>query len=98
MRKFYFVFPLLVNIFFNISAQIGIGTPTIQPGIVLQVDSNNKGVSLPNVSLTSTSVFAPVTGTPVTGLTVYNTTIAEGMVTVNCSIRISIYSFTYPAS
>ncbi|WP_027379305.1 hypothetical protein [Chryseobacterium daeguense] len=76
MRKFYFVFPLLVNIFFNISAQIGIGTPTIQPGIVLQVDSNNKGVSLPNVSLTSTSVFAPVTGTPVTGLTVYNTTIA----------------------
>lgn len=57
----------------NTYAQVGIGTQVVQNGIALQVESSNKGILLPNISLTSTSVFAPVTGNPVSGLMVYNT-------------------------
>lgn len=73
MRKKNFLLPLLFFQYFYLSAQVGIGTPTVQPGIILQVESPNKGVLLPNVSLTSAIVFAPITGTPTNGLMVYNT-------------------------
>ncbi|SIQ31340.1 hypothetical protein SAMN05880574_1109 [Chryseobacterium sp. RU37D] len=73
MRKFYLFFPFLVCIFSNILAQVGIGTSIIQPGVMLQIESSNKGVSLPNVNLTSTAIFSPIIGTATTGLMVYNT-------------------------
>ncbi|WP_312390178.1 hypothetical protein [Chryseobacterium sp.] len=73
MKKIHNLLPLLLFQSLKSIAQIGIGTSNTQPGIMLQVESPNKGVLLSNVSLTSTTVFAPITGTPTNGLIVYNT-------------------------
>lgn len=72
MKKYNLILPLLLGLSLKITAQVGIGIPAVQSGIMLQVESPNKGVLLPNVSLTSTNVFSPVTGTPTNGLIVYN--------------------------
>ncbi len=60
--------------------QVGIGTNSINPNIILQVESipysgstSNGGILFPRIALTAANIFAPVTGTPVTGLMVYNT-------------------------
>jgi hypothetical protein len=76
MKANYFILPLFLVLSSKSIAQVGIGTTTIQPGIMLQVESTNKGVLLPNVNLTSTTVFSPVTGTQTNGLMVYNTNTA----------------------
>ncbi|MBE9461419.1 hypothetical protein ACFP1I_01465 [Dyadobacter subterraneus] len=62
----------------SVFAQVKIGTnpTTIAAGSALEVEATDKGVRLPQVSLTSTIVFAPVAGTGTSatspGMTVYN--------------------------
>ncbi|MGG5210025.1 hypothetical protein ACQWU4_13930 [Chryseobacterium sp. MIQD13] len=65
----------------NVFGQVGIGTSSVDPGIVLQIQSTPQqnssyfgGILFPRVALTATDIFAPVSGTAVTGLMVYNTT------------------------
>lgn len=56
------------------SAQVKIGAnPTdVNPNSILELESSNKGLLLPRVSLTSTTSFAPLAA-HVSGMTVYNT-------------------------
>ncbi|GAA5102309.1 hypothetical protein GCM10023210_43190 [Chryseobacterium ginsengisoli] len=72
MKKIHFILPLFFILSSKTKAQVGIGIQTVQPGVMLQVESPNKGVLLPNVSLTSTILFSPVTGNATNGLIVYN--------------------------
>jgi hypothetical protein len=76
-----------------IEGSTGIGTSTVFEGSLLELNSNNKGLRLPQVFLTNTRAFAPITGTippttpnPSYGLTVYNT-----------NPNIVAGSFEYPA-
>lgn len=51
---------------------VGVNTDTPDPSAILDIQSNNQGVSFPNVSLVNITVSNPVTN-PVEGLVVYNT-------------------------
>lgn len=55
-------------------AQVKIGdNPTIiNPGSVLELESTNKGLLMPRISLTNTTVWG-LSGTPAAGMHVYNT-------------------------
>ncbi|MCF2491457.1 tail fiber domain-containing protein [Dyadobacter sp. CY347] len=61
----------------NSHAQLKVGEnpSSIHPASVLEVESPNKGLLLPRVTLTSTTVWG-LAGTPVAGMQVYNTNIA----------------------
>ena len=75
MKKLLFITALLTINF--ITAQVGIGTTEIQNGVELQIESNNKGVLIPRVALTTTSLAAPVGPAPIaTGVLIYNTATA----------------------
>ena len=65
---------ILLSLFLStvVKAQQGFGTSTPAPSSVIDAVSNNKGVLLPRVALTSTIVAAPVTA-PANSLTVFNT-------------------------
>jgi len=76
-----------------IEGSTGIGTSAVFEGSLLELNSYNKGLRLPQVFLTNTRAFAPITGTippttpnPSYGLTVYNT-----------NPNIVAGSFEYPA-
>lgn len=57
----------------QVTAQkIGANPTTITPSAVLDIESTNKGVLFPRVTLTSTTDVATI-ASPATGLTVYNT-------------------------
>ncbi len=56
----------------SINAQVGVGTTTPNSSTMLDVYSSNKGVSFPNVNLTSETDVATI-ASPMTGLMVYNT-------------------------
>lgn len=72
MKKLLFISTLfIIN---SISAQVGIGTTVIQNGVELQIESNNKGLLIPRVALTTTLLAAPVGPVPIaTGILIYNT-------------------------
>lgn len=53
-------------------AQVGIGTTTIENGVQLQIESNNRGLLIPRVSLTTTLLATPLPAAPATGVLVYN--------------------------
>jgi hypothetical protein len=60
-----------------IYAQVGIGTTVIENGVQLQIESNNKGLLIPRVALTSTLLAAPVGPAPIAnGVLIYNTATA----------------------
>jgi hypothetical protein len=65
--------------FMGATAQVKIGTPAGAPdaSAMLQVESSNKGLRLPQVALTTTTTFgltAPTSAPAAVGMTVYNTT------------------------
>jgi hypothetical protein len=75
MKKLLFISALFTINF--ITAQVGIGTTTIQNGVELQIESNTRGLLIPRVALTATSSAAPVGPTPIaTGILIYNTATA----------------------
>jgi hypothetical protein len=59
----------------NMSAQVKIGdnTTSINDSSLLELESVNKGVLFPRVSLTNSTSYSPLAGTQVMGMTVYNT-------------------------
>lgn len=68
--------PLFTSVFLlfckTLTAQIGIGTSNPDPSAILQVESNNKGVLFPRVSLQSFTDNITISN-PANGLTVFNT-------------------------
>ena len=67
---------LIFLCFFSISflrAQVAIGTTQIEHGVMLQLESEDKGLSIPNVSLTSILDVMTISPSNVDGLMVYNT-------------------------
>ena len=75
MKKLLFITALLIINFTN--AQVGIGTTVIENGVELQIQSNNRGLLIPRVALTTTSLAAPVGPAPIaTGILIYNTATA----------------------
>lgn len=70
----------LGGVFYSVvSAQVGIGNTvnTFDESEALKIVSTNKGVIIPNVSLTSLSSASPITS-PATSLLVYNTNTTTG--------------------
>ncbi len=75
MKKLLFISALFTITCMN--AQVGIGTTVIENGVELQIESNNKGLLIPRIALTSTSSAAPVGPAPIaTGVLIYNTATA----------------------
>ena len=65
---------------FSISlfSQVGIGTVSPSAGALLDIDSSEKGLLIPRVSIADINTIAPVTGGATTGLLVYNTNTVTG--------------------
>lgn len=57
----------------SLRAQVGIGTTNLDNSEALRIESNNKGVLLPNLSIPDLSQPSPVLTTPPESLFVYNT-------------------------
>ncbi|WP_299769114.1 hypothetical protein [uncultured Dokdonia sp.] len=55
----------------TIQAQVAIGTTQLDAGAIFQVDSNDKGVLIPRISLTSNTDVTTIEN-PAEGLTIYN--------------------------
>ncbi len=61
----------------TVAAQVGIGFEgPLEPGAILQIESDNQGVMLPNVALTSRTDNTTITGGAVEGLLIYNTAVS----------------------
>ncbi len=58
------------------SAQVGVGTSSVEASAKLQVEASNKGFLPPRVALTSTATASNAISSPATGLLVYNTATA----------------------
>lgn len=72
----YFMLLLLGLACNEVNAQVGIGTTNPKQDALLDIVSNDKGILIPRVNLTSFSVFAPVvvsSGNGTESLLVYNT-------------------------
>ena len=63
---------------FSSFAQVKIGDnpTTINAGSVLELESTNKALLMPRISLTNTTTWLPLLGTPVAGMHLYNTNAA----------------------
>ena len=78
MRKQILLLTLLITLTLSsgsVWAQYGIGTNTPNASAALEIESPDKGVLIPSITLTSTSTFAPITGTASTshdGMIVWN--------------------------
>ncbi len=59
-------------------AQIGINTTSPDPSSVLDIDSSDKGILIPRVSIPDLSSIAPITGGSSEGLLVFNTNVTTG--------------------
>ena len=74
----------ILTLVFSLSAfaQVGINTTSPKEGSLLDVDANNKGIYIPQVSLTSLGSLNPITGVTLPanayGLIVYNTNALTG--------------------
>lgn len=94
---------LLVTIPISVQSQVAIGTKTIEDGVMFQMESSNKGLLIPRVSLTSRTDVATITPSAVEGLWVYNTVtagignnkVSEGMYFWDSSEWIRIYNEGY---
>ena len=74
MKKVYALISIVL-IYCSVHGQVGINTTTPADGAILDITSTNKGVSFPNVALSSRDVEAPVTE-PANGIFVFNTATA----------------------
>ncbi|PKP25593.1 MAG: hypothetical protein CVU03_06960 [Bacteroidetes bacterium HGW-Bacteroidetes-2] len=64
--------------FTNISiSQVGIGTINPASGSLLDIDSNDKGILIPRISLSGTNDAATITPAATVGLLIYNTNIVD---------------------
>ena len=73
MTKIIVLFTAIIGLQSICYAQnIGIGTTTPDASAILDITATNKGILVPQVSLTSLTAAAPTTN-PATGLFVYNT-------------------------
>ncbi len=73
-----FILFFLIN-FITVQAQMGINTSTPSNGALLDITSSNKGLLLPQVTLTSTSDVTTITPSATEGLLVYNTVTAGSL-------------------
>ncbi|MGG5570032.1 hypothetical protein [Myroides odoratimimus] len=77
MKKYIIMCAALVGMSYFGQAQVGIGTKDPVKGSALEVQSDNKGVLLPRVSLASKTTLSPIDGnaadTKIKGLIVFNT-------------------------
>ncbi|GEM_PF-1110412 len=68
---------LIILTFFSLQtilfSQVGINTNTVQNGVMLEVNSNQKGVLLPRVALQSRTSTSPLGASIPTGTVVFNT-------------------------
>lgn len=79
MKQVFFLFAAIIGLrSISYSQNIGIGTTTPDASAILDITATNKGVLVPQVSLTSLTSAAPTTN-PATGLLVYNTDTALGV-------------------
>lgn len=60
-----------------LNAQVGIGTTNPASGSMLDIESSNKGILIPRVSLSGTNDNTTITPSPSYGLLVFNTNTAE---------------------
>ena len=79
MKKLLTLYTIALLGFTSASAQLKIGTPAGPPdaSAMLQIESSNRGLRLPQVALTTTTTFgltAPTSAPAAVGMTVYNTT------------------------
>ncbi|GAA5102304.1 hypothetical protein GCM10023210_43180 [Chryseobacterium ginsengisoli] len=65
---------LVLGLSVPLFAQTGIATSTISDGVMLQLGTNNKGLLLPRIALTSRTSTSPLPTTIPTGTMVFNTT------------------------
>jgi len=94
---------LLITIPISVQSQVAIGTKTIEDGVMFQMESSNKGLLIPRVSLTSRSDVTTIAPSAVEGLWVYNTAsaglgnnkVTEGMYFWDSSEWIRIYNEGY---
>ncbi|MBB4805922.1 hypothetical protein HNP38_001194 [Chryseobacterium defluvii] len=68
----------LLNFFFGLMimmshAQVVIGSGSVSPAAILKLDSNNKALRIPNLSITNRTDAANPIGSPAVGLMLYNT-------------------------
>ncbi len=76
MKRYICLIIFLIFLFSNSSSygQVGIGdTDPVEKGIALKIVSDNKGVLLPRIALTSKTSFSPLSVAPPTGALVFNT-------------------------
>lgn len=57
-----------------IFSQVGIGTQIIDNGVMLQIESDNKGILIPRIALTNDMGSSTIPGTLTNGTLIYNTT------------------------
>ncbi len=94
---------LLMTIPISVRSQVAIGTKTIEDGVMFQMESSNKGLLIPRVSLTSRTDVSTIAPSAVEGLWVYNTSnagagnnkVTEGMYFWDSSEWIRIYNEGY---
>lgn len=70
-KKFLMIATFSLLFFSKVSAQVGIGTTTIENDLLLKISSTNKGVLIPNLPISNLNLPAPVTS-PSLGLLAYN--------------------------
>ena len=79
LLKIYVLFVLVILIAGKAISQVGINTTSPQPGSILDIQSSDKGMLVPRVSIANLSTIAPITGGATEGLLVYNTNPATGV-------------------
>lgn len=89
--SFYNVLKLSIVFFLNLSySQVGINTTTPHSSAILDIESNNKGVLIPRVSLTGSNDLTTISS-PANGLLVYN--LADANTGVNKVYKNTIYYY-----
>lgn len=69
---------LLLIPFFSFS-QVGINTTNINDGVMLQIESNNKGILIPRIALQAVTDNTTIPGTLTNGTLIYNTTVSAAL-------------------
>lgn len=72
-NKFLLTLALCFSVLLS-NAQVGVGTYDTDESAELEVDSQDRGVLLPRIALTSTTAQGPISATPAESLLIYNTT------------------------
>ncbi|RFN58759.1 PA14 domain-containing protein [Marixanthomonas ophiurae] len=69
------ILPFFISFsFLTASAQIGINTTNIDNGVMLEIDSDDSGILIPRITLSSTTDNTTIPGTLTNGTLIYNTT------------------------